>query len=504
MVFFTSNIALTAGILIGLSIYAAGCKSSGHASSKPDCDSILGKVPGPNPLPPLTGPTSNGAFGGNFDEDLEAFNDRENADEDGLGPVFNADSCAVCHQNTAFGETSQVSVIRAGHRYKRTFVEPPGGSLIFQRAIHPDIQEHVRSVDEVRTLRMTTNVLGDGFIECVPDQAIFDVQKHQPAKMRGTILLNPAPVKPKPQNAPPDTYFIERVGRFGWKCQDSSLLAFAAGAYLNEMGITSPLQPTENTSLGRDTGPYNPVLAAKPIQDTGGAQGFGEDVEKFTRFMRNSNPPPRASNLDADKVKRGGEVFNSIQCAVCHVPEWKTGGTDVDLGDRKVPAELANKAFHPYSDFMLHDVGSGDGIVQTQHAQRPPYGCDDEDGSVKPSLGKHIDAKAHPQVHRVIEDMYRYVREENNPRVRQKNNKYDNGNYGQRYMETGLVDTANMIRTAPLWGVRARPQLMHDGLSLTLDEAIRRHANQGAGPKNAYLKLSLDDRCALLTYLMSL
>lgn len=502
MVLSSRCLVLAVGALAAFAVYTTGCHP--YSPAKPDCDAILGTVPGPHPLPDLTNPTSNGAFGGNFADDLKAFNDRENAGEDGLGPVFNADSCAACHQNTAFGQTSQVSVLRAGHRDKHKFVEPPGGSLVLQRAIHPDIQAHVRSVDEVRTLRMTTNVLGDGFIECVPDQAILDLQRLQPAGMRGTIVLNPAPVKPKPQNAPPGTYFIERVGRFGWKCQDSSLLAFAAGAYLNEMGITSPLQPTENSSMGRDTSAYNPVLATKPIQDDGGAQGFGEDVEKFTRFMRNSNPPSVAQNMDAAKVTRGGEVFRSIQCAVCHVPDWTTGGTDVDLGDRKVPAGLANKTFHPYSDFMLHDVGTGDGIVQTQHAQRPPYGCDDEDGSVKPALGKKIDAKASPHVHRVIEDMYRYVREENNPRVRQKGNKYDNGNYGQRYMETGLTETANMMRTAPLWGLRARPQLMHDGLSLTLDEAIRRHANQGQAPKDAYNNLSEEDRCALLTFLMSL
>lgn len=513
-----ASLVLVTGSLIAIGVQSLGCypTSGAKGGGQPvaykgqpasECEAMLGKLPGPS-TNPTSQPTNNGAFASTFADDLEAFMGVETTD-DGLGPVYNADSCTACHQSNALGETSQVSVIRAGHRIKDKFYEPPGGSLMFQRAIHPDIQVRVQPLDNLRSLRMTTNVLGDGFIECIPDQAILDVQAAQPASMMGTVVINPVPVGLKTVNGKEtdDFEFIERIGRFGWKCQDASLLAFSAGAYLNEMGITSPLQPAENSSLGRDTAGYNPRLPGNPIQDE--EDVFGEDVVRFARFMRGSNPPPRAGNLDGALVARGREVFKTVQCAICHVPDWETGGTDTDLGDIKVPAELANRPFQPYSDFLLHDVGTGDGIVQTQHAQRPIYSCRED--SVKPSLlGKAIDAKKHPRVHRVIEDMYKYVAQEKDPRpkmmVRAKtaHNVYENGATGQRYMDTPLIETAAMMRTAPLWGLRARPQMMHDGLSLTVDEAIRRHANQADASTKDYAKLSDEDRCALLTFLMSL
>jgi len=81
-----------------------------------------------------------------------------------------------------------------------------------------------------------------------------------------------------------------RVGRFGWKNSVATLLSFSAGAYLFEMGITSPLQPREQTSLGRSVAFADTV--ADP-EDTGGEEGHGEDVEAFTRFMRSTKAPPR-------------------------------------------------------------------------------------------------------------------------------------------------------------------------------------------------------------------
>jgi CxxC motif-containing protein (DUF1111 family) len=488
-------IALAAGALASLTVQLIGCTSTAvpPPAAKAECFATLGNLPGPTTAP-ATRPTNNGAFADTFDEDMDAFAELEDSNTDGLGPVYNANSCAACHQTTAVGQTSQISVLRAGHLEHGRFYEPPGGSLIFQRAIHPDIQVHVQALDNIRTLRMTTNILGDGFIECVADQDIFDRQAAQPAGMKGTIVLNPVPVRLGANNK---FEFVERVGRFGWKSQDASLLAFSAGAYLNEMGITSPLQPTENSSLGRDTAPYNPMLPHKPVQDPD--PPFGKDVAAFARFMRGTNPPPRAQNMDTAKVARGLEVFKSIQCAVCHVPQWTTVPAGTVLEDLTVPDALGGKTFEPFSDFMLHDVGTGDGIVQTQHAQRPPKDC--EVAAVKPvALGKAVDPQSQPHVHRVLVDMYKYVDDDKNP----QKGAYRTGTLGQRYMDSGLVETAQMIRTAPLWGLRARPQLMHDGLSLTVDEAVRRHAKQAQSSTQAYGNLSAEDRCALLTFLMSL
>jgi CxxC motif-containing protein (DUF1111 family) len=145
----------------------------------------------------------------------------------------------------------------------------------------------------------------------------------------------------------------QRVGRFGWKSQHASLESFSADAYLNEMGITSPLFPEENSVSGRDVAPYGDV--PDPEDD-------GVDVKAFANFMRSTKAPPRGEITTA--VRAGEQLFNRVGCIVCHVSSLVTArpGTVVNGGAFKVPASLGNKIIHPYSDFLLHDIGTGDGI----------------------------------------------------------------------------------------------------------------------------------------------
>src|SRR5262249_15630269 len=140
------------------------------------------------------------------------------------------------------------------------FIEPPGGSLIHQRAIDAAIQERVRPEDTVRTLRMTTNTLGDGFVEVIPDEEILKIRRGQPVGLKGLAIAVPVAVRATmDDNGRFQFEFVERIGRFGWKCQEASLLNFSAGAYLNEMGITNPLNPQENRSNGRDVSQFDTV-----------------------------------------------------------------------------------------------------------------------------------------------------------------------------------------------------------------------------------------------------
>jgi CxxC motif-containing protein (DUF1111 family) len=400
---------------------------------------------------------------------------------DGLGPVYNSTSCVSCHQNPVTGGTSQMSVLRAGHHdpIKNEFIEPPGGSLIFQRAIDAAIQAHVPPGNEIRTLRMPTNVLGNGYLECIADSEIRRVQQSQPHGSQGAIVLVPVVVGSDGQGG---FNFVDRVGRFGWKCQDASLLNFSAGAYINEMGVTSPLHPKENTSNGRDVAPFDKV--ADPEDKTEDPKQskkfpFGTDVESFTRFMRSTKAPPRDLRVsDPETLKRGETLFTRVGCAVCHVADWTIVAKGTKIGDFTVPEALGNMTIHPYSDLMLHDVSTGDGIVQTQHAQRPARGSEK-------SL-KHADIEPGENVYRVLDEAYAVDADH------------------LRVLQTSLVDTANMIRTAPLWGLRTRPQLMHDGLSLTVSDAIRRHGNQAYPAKHAYNKLTQKKRDDLLMFLNSL
>src|SRR5262249_44042905 len=141
---------------------------------------------------------------------------------DGLGPVYNATSCVSCHQNPVTGSSSQIAEIRAGKHEpdpmnpKRViFIEPPGGSLIHQRAIDAAIQERVRPEDTVRTLRMTTNTLGDGFVEVIPDEEILKIRRGQPVGLKGLAIAVPVAVRATmDDNGRFQFEFVERIGRF--------------------------------------------------------------------------------------------------------------------------------------------------------------------------------------------------------------------------------------------------------------------------------------------------
>ncbi|HET9714185.1 MAG TPA: di-heme oxidoredictase family protein, partial [Pyrinomonadaceae bacterium] len=209
--------------------------------------------------------------------------------------------------------------------------------------------------ETIRTFRASPILVGLGFVECIADGTLLSIRDSQPVAMRGTAI------EVDVTEAPDQT----RIGRFGWKNSVASLLSFSAGAYLFEMGITSPLQPREQTSLGRSVAFADTV--ADP-EDTGGDEGHGEDVEAFTRFMRSTKAPPRNSAMVLDDATDPGSLlFNSLQCSVCHVRSITTApvGSVINGGTFVVPPALGDKIIHPFSDFLLHDIGTGDGIVET-------------------------------------------------------------------------------------------------------------------------------------------
>ncbi|MGC2695733.1 MAG: di-heme oxidoredictase family protein [Candidatus Angelobacter sp.] len=281
----------------------------------------------------------------------------------GLGPVYNARSCVDCHAQPNVGGTSQVTELRVGHDdASGNFVNPnltindgattiPNRSLVNDRAICAQASYNVPGAENVRALRATTNVLGDGFVEAIDSNTLLAIANNQPGQSGGQIAgqFIQVPVSEAPGQV--------RGGRFGWKNQQASLLSFAADAYVNEQGVTSRLQPTETTTLC-DT-------VADP-EDHPDAQGLA-DIDHFARFMRATQTPPIDATLAATADARAGaSLFNAIGCNICHVTSITTSpaGTVINGGAFTVPAALGNKIIHPYSDFLLHDVGTGDGIVQ--------------------------------------------------------------------------------------------------------------------------------------------
>src|SRR5213079_1683562 len=135
-----------------------------------------------------------------------------------------------------------------------------------------------------------------------------------------------------------------RLGRFGRKAAVAALHDFNAGAFPQEMGVTTPLSPVEETINGKPVPPE-----ADPAPDP---EISVEDIEKVTAFTRLLAPPPQQifTNLDDQRLAaRGKKLFVVLKCAVCHVPAMKTGPSTIKSLDRK---EVAL-----YSDLLLHAMG---------------------------------------------------------------------------------------------------------------------------------------------------
>ena len=305
---------------------------------------------------------------------LRSFNDNRfifeevETNADGLGPTYNAQSCRECHQNVVTGGASQVAEHRTGDLDGDGFFESLGGSLVQSRATHPNIVERVAFEDDIRTFRISTNTLGNGFVECIADATLLAIRDGQPAEMQGTALMVPVL---EAESRP-------RIGRFGWKSQHASLESFSADAYLNEMGITSPLFPEENTSSGVFVGfgtRYDPV--PDPEDD-------GVDIVAFANFMRSTKAPARGDNQRRRDRRRAAFHPNRLRGVPCASNHDSEPGSKINGGVFTVPRALGNKIIHPYSDFLLHDIGTGDGIP---FLPQPEFRLDGESNPHCPALG---------------------------------------------------------------------------------------------------------------------
>jgi len=350
----------------------------------------------------------------------------------GLGPVFNGRSCAECHQNPVSGAASQFTELRVGHRDDNgNFVNPvvpiddgaatiQGRSILNDRALVPEAQEHIPASENIRALRAALNTLGDGFVEAIDDSTLLALAARQREASEGRI--HGEAIEVPLFEAPGQT----RIGRFGWKDQHGSLLSFIGDAYLNEMGVTNRLRPKDTTAIGKIT---------KDPEDVPDELGLA-DIDHFAQFIRGTKVPPRDKVLAATASAIAGEhQFDSLGCGACHVASITTAraGTVINGGEFTVPEALGNKIIHPYSDFLLHDIQTGDGIVQV-----------------------------------------------------------------------GPQDTANKLRTAPLWGLRMRPRFMHDLRSLTLQDAIERHGGEAEEVARRFRDLEKSQKEELITFLESL
>jgi CxxC motif-containing protein (DUF1111 family) len=307
------------------------------------------------PAPPPPRPPAAGQSGGPlvgltsaeltaFRTGLTVFRQAETIDS-GLGPIFNDISCIACHRAPAVGGVSLRTVTRFGRTTDGHFdpLTDRGGSLLQQRAIDPAFREVVPREANTTARRLTTPLFGAGLIEAIPDATLIAAAAaSKPDGVHGRVaLINDI------------TTGTQRVGRFGWKAQQATLLAFSADAFVNEMGITNRFFPEENAPNG-NTALLDRADQIQDPEDTPDTTGKS-DVDRAAVFMRLLAAPPRGP-LNAN-VTAGERIFTSINCVTCHTPALTTGASSI--------AALSRKSVPLYSDLLLHDMGAlGDGIEQ--------------------------------------------------------------------------------------------------------------------------------------------
>jgi CxxC motif-containing protein (DUF1111 family) len=353
----------------------------------------------------------------------------------GLGPVFNQDSCGSCH-STPLGGSGTITVNRFGNiqfvgpgPLDFTFdpLEALGGSLLNVGSIDATNCGETFPFPETNyaAKRLTNSTLGFGLIEAIPDSDIEANALVPPAPgISGRVHIVPIIEDPGETG----------VGRFGWKDQLKTVLSFTADASIQEMGITNHILPEDNPPQGDLVKLANCDTVADPEEpvDLEG-RTFVDLVTDFQRFLA---PPPQTPRSGMT----GEAIFDAIGCADCHVRTWQISEDDEEVDD-EVEGAISGTTFHPYSDFLLHNMGfKADLIVQG---------------------GAQLDE----------------------------------------------------IRTPPLWGLRLRDPLWHDGrvaggtFSFRIKQVIKQHDDSLGEAKPsavAFAALSAADQNALIAFTDSL
>jgi CxxC motif-containing protein (DUF1111 family) len=257
--------------------------------------------------------------------------------ETGLGPLFNSDACAECHESpVSGGPGDEVELHMTAFLPDGPFCDPlvQKGGPVIQQQVTPALKAALGIDSEPeppeatgRGLRTTPDVFGFGLLDAVPDETIL-------------ALADPDDANGDGISGRVNRFFDGRLGRFGRKALVPALRDFNNGAFQIEQGITSPAVPDEGTVGGQPIPP-----GVDPVPEPEITQEALDLTDAFVRFLA----PPAPKKLSKEG-KRGEKTFSQIGCNTCHVPKLKTGNHPVKA--------LANKEVVAYTDLLLHDMGA--------------------------------------------------------------------------------------------------------------------------------------------------
>lgn len=402
--------------------------------------------PGPRPGAPGAGgayPTLNANELAFFTQATARFQEVDSVQgtaNNGLGPAFNGNSCAMCHAQPAVGGSSPglaspqnsvpnpqlaLATLDGATNTVPSFITGTGpvreARFIQNSNGSPDGSVHdlytitgrsdalgcnlaqppfalELSVNNV-IFRIPTPLFGLGLVENTPDLTLqANLASTQAARARLGIggIFNTSPND-------------GTITRFGWKAQNKSLLMFAGEAYNVEIGVSNELFPNERGAIPGCVFNATPEDASNILNQNSNSPNYNttigtvsemsSDIVNFAAFSRLSAPPTPAAPTQS--TENGQQLFESIGCALCHSESLTTAASPF--------TDMGAVTYHPFSDFALHHMGPGlaDGIVQGQAG-------------------------------------------------------------------------SDQFRTAPLWGVGQRLFFLHDGRTSDIQQAILEHAN----PKN--------------------
>ena len=268
-----------------------------------------------------------------FERGEELF-ESEFTPEQGLGPLFNAEGCAVCHAEPTDGGAGPIRerhVSGPGPSGSCDLLFALGGPVLQQRATPAlaalgILDEPLPSATSGVGLRSTPDLFGFGLLDAIPDPTVLALA--DPDDRDGDGISGRAHLLPG-----------GHVGRFGRKAAVSSLRAFNEGAVLFEMGLTTSALPEENSIAGAALPPGVDPTPEPEMPDADVAA-----LDDYVRFLA----PPAPAPLEREG-RAGKRLFTRIGCAACHVPSLRTGPHEVRA--------LAHREVRAYTDLLLHDLG---------------------------------------------------------------------------------------------------------------------------------------------------